>query len=235
MHSALLAAQSPVLDSLVNGGMKEAKELTATWEHVQEHTFVHFSQFAYSGDFTIHDPDKTSEDGGAVDEAVKCETLGQRLLQHAELMVFAESYAMDGLLALASSKLEGVLSDVKIDKEPTSQQAIYAVACLAKYCFEEQQPEIVRKAVVPTLKRHGPVLWGDDCFQGVVKDLHSLSIVFIDCILQQSRPPSFLVDSTTQMRCVTETCSRFNQRYAFTNSVTCGLCRRYCELCSSAA
>ncbi len=52
IHSALVAAQSPSLDALVNGHMKEASEQCVKWDETDEHTFVCFSQFAYTGDYS---------------------------------------------------------------------------------------------------------------------------------------------------------------------------------------
>ncbi|KAG6067891.1 hypothetical protein E4U33_005178 [Claviceps sp. LM78 group G4] len=47
IHSALVASLSPVLERLVNGDMLEAKKGSVEWEHVDEQTFVRFSQYAY--------------------------------------------------------------------------------------------------------------------------------------------------------------------------------------------
>ncbi|KAG6087874.1 hypothetical protein E4U15_007190 [Claviceps sp. LM218 group G6] len=47
IHSALVASLSPVLEKLVNGDMLEAKTGSVVWEHVDEQTFVRFSQYAY--------------------------------------------------------------------------------------------------------------------------------------------------------------------------------------------
>lgn len=51
IHSALVAHQSRALNTLVNGVMQEAQDGYATWEHVDERTFVRFSQYAYTGDY----------------------------------------------------------------------------------------------------------------------------------------------------------------------------------------
>ncbi|KAG6289812.1 hypothetical protein E4U22_004547 [Claviceps purpurea] len=47
IHSALVASLSPVLERLVNGGLLVAKKRSVVWEHVDEPTFVRFSQYAY--------------------------------------------------------------------------------------------------------------------------------------------------------------------------------------------
>lgn len=58
IHSALVAQQSPVLNALVNGQMKEAIERRVIWEDIDEETFIRFSQFAYTGDYDKKDPKK---------------------------------------------------------------------------------------------------------------------------------------------------------------------------------
>ncbi|KAK0386911.1 hypothetical protein NLU13_5224 [Sarocladium strictum] len=110
IHSAVLAKQSPVLDALVNSGMKETGENAVVWEHVSEHTFAKFSQFAYTGSISIKRSTEVYEytehstgDGNSV-------TCGQWLIQHADLMVFAECYAVDELLTITSSTLDDALN-----------------------------------------------------------------------------------------------------------------------------
>ncbi|KAG5928157.1 hypothetical protein E4U42_001162 [Claviceps africana] len=49
IHSALVAGQSKVLEKLVLGDMQEAREGSVVWEHVDEQTFIRFSQYAYMG------------------------------------------------------------------------------------------------------------------------------------------------------------------------------------------
>ena len=51
IHSSLIAQQSESLATLVNGPFREASEQCATWEHVDEDTFIRFSQFLYTGDY----------------------------------------------------------------------------------------------------------------------------------------------------------------------------------------
>lgn len=56
MHRAIVAAQSPVLDRLVNGEFREAKDLHAELESVDEKTFYFFWQYAYGGDYGDIEP-----------------------------------------------------------------------------------------------------------------------------------------------------------------------------------
>ncbi|KAG5942205.1 hypothetical protein E4U60_007440 [Claviceps pazoutovae] len=47
IHSGLVARLSPVLDRLVNGDMEEVKKGSVEWKHVDEQTFIRFSQYDY--------------------------------------------------------------------------------------------------------------------------------------------------------------------------------------------
>lgn len=51
IHTALVAEQSPALETLVNGSMQEATSGTVIWEDVEEDTFGRFAQFVYAGDY----------------------------------------------------------------------------------------------------------------------------------------------------------------------------------------
>ncbi|RYP66175.1 hypothetical protein DL771_007951 [Monosporascus sp. 5C6A] len=52
VHSLALSRLSRALDALVNGKMSEACEGTAVWDDMDPDTFVRFTEFAYSGDYT---------------------------------------------------------------------------------------------------------------------------------------------------------------------------------------
>lgn len=56
IHSAMLANTSDVLNALVHGGMKEAKEKKVEWPHVDEETFSRFFQFVYGRDYVVPSP-----------------------------------------------------------------------------------------------------------------------------------------------------------------------------------
>ncbi|OAA42782.1 BTB/POZ fold protein [Cordyceps fumosorosea ARSEF 2679] len=51
IHTSLLASQSPTLDTLVYGQMKEAINGCTVWEDVSEDTFIRFGQYVYTGDY----------------------------------------------------------------------------------------------------------------------------------------------------------------------------------------
>jgi hypothetical protein len=55
LHAAIIAKQSKALDILINGPMGEASEGKATFEDIEEDTFIRFCQFAYTGDYTTPD------------------------------------------------------------------------------------------------------------------------------------------------------------------------------------
>ena len=57
VHSALVAHHSKALGVLANGSMSEAKEGCAMLEDVDQHTFVRFSQYAYTGNYVAAEPD----------------------------------------------------------------------------------------------------------------------------------------------------------------------------------
>ena len=72
VHAILLASQSPALDRLINGPMKEAKEKLVVWEDVEEDTFRRFCEYLYYDRYTapgpVWDHRKASEDDSESDE-----------------------------------------------------------------------------------------------------------------------------------------------------------------------
>ncbi|KAM0451803.1 hypothetical protein ACHAPV_006004 [Trichoderma viride] len=63
IHSALVARQSPALDALINGGMKESIERRVIWKDVDEEDFIRFSQYVYTGDYDAAKPSKREAEG----------------------------------------------------------------------------------------------------------------------------------------------------------------------------
>lgn len=53
IHTVLVAEQSLVLNSLVNGLMKEAQDKLVIWKDVDEQTFALFAEFVYTGGYTL--------------------------------------------------------------------------------------------------------------------------------------------------------------------------------------
>ena len=53
IHTALVSKQSTALHKLVHNDMLEGKKQEVVWDDVEESTFVGFSQFVYTGNYTI--------------------------------------------------------------------------------------------------------------------------------------------------------------------------------------
>lgn len=63
IHSALVAHQSPALNALINGGMKESIERRVIWKEISEEVFIAFSQYVYTGDYEGATPRKREVPG----------------------------------------------------------------------------------------------------------------------------------------------------------------------------
>jgi len=68
IHSALIAAQSPALDRLINSDFSEAQSCHVDLDTVDEGTFLRFVQYAYTGEYddsvvAEHQPDASPDDG----------------------------------------------------------------------------------------------------------------------------------------------------------------------------
>ncbi|KAL5374890.1 hypothetical protein PMIN06_012164 [Paraphaeosphaeria minitans] len=53
VHAAAIAATSPQLDALINGGMGESETRCARIEDVKVDDFIRFCEYAYRGDYTV--------------------------------------------------------------------------------------------------------------------------------------------------------------------------------------
>jgi hypothetical protein len=53
VHEEAIASQSPALEALMHGNMSESASRVVTWVDVDQETFVRFSQFAYTGDYSV--------------------------------------------------------------------------------------------------------------------------------------------------------------------------------------
>jgi hypothetical protein len=53
VHEKAIANQSTALSTLMRGKMSEGTAGAATWKDVDEETFLRFSQFAYTGDYSV--------------------------------------------------------------------------------------------------------------------------------------------------------------------------------------
>jgi hypothetical protein len=70
VHAAAIAATSPQLDALINGGMEESATRCARIEDVKVDDFIRFCEYAYRGDYTtppweevLPEPSSTSSKG----------------------------------------------------------------------------------------------------------------------------------------------------------------------------
>ena len=187
MHSSLLASQSSVLDALVHSGLKESSDRLVIWEHIAEHTFAQFSEFAYTGDFTIAGP-SVNNVGANTSQTVEI-SYGSWFVQYADLMVFAECYAIDDLLVLANSKLEKVLNSLPMKRtgkqSDQNTRLIEGICDLCQYCYSRKPPQILSDLVRSVLKKYAASLWQDEKFQKVVKESQPIAIDFIGCIVER--------------------------------------------------
>ncbi|KAL6252370.1 hypothetical protein RBB50_000088 [Rhinocladiella similis] len=61
VHSALIAKHSDTLAALVTNGMLESEQRCAVFDDVDEDTFLHFLEFAYTGEYTVPPPQMVPE------------------------------------------------------------------------------------------------------------------------------------------------------------------------------
>lgn len=67
LHAALVSQHSPTLDRLMNGEMLEAKQGTADFGDIDEVTFVRFSEWLYTGQYSIVSPRGQGSENGVED------------------------------------------------------------------------------------------------------------------------------------------------------------------------
>ena len=160
----------------MNNGMQESLQSFVSWPHVAEHTFKNFTEFAYTGNFKIIQPrDKEPSDGNeetekttddeSEDEKPEGAASTAWLTQYAEIMVFADYYAVDDLLVLAHSKLERVFSAIPSDrKKSASSAALQAVPEFCRYCYSHDVPGLLQDLIYTLLQKHAAVLWENEAF-----------------------------------------------------------------------
>jgi BTB/POZ domain len=71
IHAEAIASQSPALNKLMRGEMSEGKTGEVTWADVDLATFTRFTQFAYTGDYSVpkngrewSDSERAGSEGG---------------------------------------------------------------------------------------------------------------------------------------------------------------------------
>ncbi|KAG6311877.1 hypothetical protein E4U22_002316, partial [Claviceps purpurea] len=165
IHSELVASLSPVLQRLVKGGLKEAQKGSVVWEHVDEQTFIRFSQYAYTdvktqvhksqhterpgmqkmcdGSWEVffdHEPSITPQLAKRAMKRAPPLADGQNndaelLLSHARLYVFADCYEITSLMGLSLSTLYNVLMEF-----PEWSDIADMLVQLLRYCYENDTP-----------------------------------------------------------------------------------------------
>ncbi|KAG6131849.1 hypothetical protein E4U12_003441 [Claviceps purpurea] len=170
IHSELVASLSPVLERLVKGNMEEAQKGSVVWEHVDEQTFIRFSQYAYmrTYEYPAFRPRPQPKAGPskasllAVLLAMKRASPladGERndaelLLSHARLYVLADCYGITPLMKLSLNTLYSVLT-VFLEWDDVADMLIK----LLRYCFENDTPAELREFVVRYAVCHIENLW----------------------------------------------------------------------------
>ncbi|KIW11513.1 hypothetical protein PV08_10814 [Exophiala spinifera] len=61
VHSALVAKHSDTLAALITNGMRESEQGLAVFDDIDEDTFLHFLEFAYTGEYTVPPPEVIPE------------------------------------------------------------------------------------------------------------------------------------------------------------------------------
>ncbi|POR39025.1 Uncharacterized protein TPAR_00775, partial [Tolypocladium paradoxum] len=140
IHSALVAHQPRALDTMVNGGMREAQDGYATWDHVDEQTFIRFSQYAYTGDYDPTDPEAST-------------TTHTRPNEGNRLAVSDEDNYQAAAAASRSSKELGQLADYSINVASGEKPERFALGSAFASGTEPKPEEHVYSAFENPTKR----------------------------------------------------------------------------------
>ncbi|KAG5987969.1 hypothetical protein E4U52_007005 [Claviceps spartinae] len=184
IHSELVASLFPVLERLVKGELKEAQEGSVVWEHVDEQTFIRFSQYAYidaktqvhksqhaerpgmqkmcDGSWEVffeHEPPVTPQIARTAMKRAPPLADGQNndaelLLSHARLYVFADCYEITPLMGLAINTLYNVLTEF-----PEWGDIADMLIQLLRYCYETDTPAVLKELVMRYAVCHVEHLW----------------------------------------------------------------------------
>jgi len=107
IHEEAIASQSPALNKLMRGEMSEGKTGEVTWADVDLATFTRFTQFAYTGDYSVP---KMVVSGQTQKKQVRKEAL----TQFEEENLIEDSY-LDGWPTSHSSSLKKIKKSKKAD------------------------------------------------------------------------------------------------------------------------
>ncbi|KAL7946442.1 hypothetical protein V8C42DRAFT_36531 [Trichoderma barbatum] len=116
--------------------------------------------------------------GGGVRRNLSHEDYTNHFLSHAELYVFAECYAITGLMELCLNELHATLVGFWL-----SGERINDIVALVRYCYENVVPEPLRDVVARYAACKIDKLWLSDQFQALVETHGELSRALIGSML----------------------------------------------------
>ena len=118
MHRKLLASISPELDKYVNNNMKEGIEGEIHLPEEGEDTFAFFSEWAYTGGYTIVDETPASQllDPSGQPQLLSNVDPWSKLRLHLQLYVFADKFNVSTLKGLVKGNFSEVISPVELTR-----------------------------------------------------------------------------------------------------------------------
>jgi len=120
MHKKLLASISPELDKHVNNNMKEGIEGKIHFTEEREEAFSLFSEWAYTGDYTIVDNTPALQPldpiGQQQPNTLASTDLWPRLHLHLQLYVFSDKFNIPTLKLLAKSNFSKEINIVELTR-----------------------------------------------------------------------------------------------------------------------
>ncbi|QPG97368.1 hypothetical protein C2857_006214 [Epichloe festucae Fl1] len=174
LHSYLVAQQSPALDVLINGEMKEAKEGCVNWEGVEEQAFLCFSQYIYTGQYEAQKLFSNNHESGSIDY------WRARLLCHAHTYCFADCYGIHELLDSSFKKLD---ADLKHAQQ--NRTVITVMPALVKLCWPYQSPPALQAMLLNHVVDQIKNLWTEESFSVFLEDCPEFSTALLKKIVQR--------------------------------------------------
>ncbi|KAK0627891.1 hypothetical protein B0T14DRAFT_580174 [Immersiella caudata] len=203
MPSALVAAQSPAFQRLVNNrSFKEAQDQHSQLEHVDEKIFIRFIEFTYTGKYAnINEDLRMAKIYGSTPMTplkmsrqsrerfrprMPCSSHWGRSLQknsvldHARVFVFADYWGVTRLAGL-SLRLLGEELKVAAPERPMAREHIID---LVEYCFADARPPMLVILVTQYAAFKLPDLWMSGEFQDILRNSSDLSLGLVSSIVQ---------------------------------------------------
>lgn len=174
LHSYLVARQSPALDILINGEMKEAKEGCVNWEGVEEQAFLCFSQYIYIGQYDVLNLFVNNHETGSIDD------WRARLLCHAHTYCFADCYGIHELMNSSFKKL-----DADLEQAEQNRTVITVMPALVKLCWPHQSPPALQDMLLDHVVDQIRNLWKEESFSVLVEDCPEFSTALLKRIVQR--------------------------------------------------